>query len=180
AIRPGRRLPPGDFDIIEIDLSRSRKMPPDFWKLLPACQRLRRLNLHGTPTTDGDIAALRDLTSLRSLDLSATSITDRATITIPWLRNLEELDLSENVIANISLLRLAAMPRLRSLALRKISLSPYALPLLGSCRSLRVLDLRGVAVAPSAIEKFRQQVPDCRILLDDGKRPGRDSPLSRP
>ncbi len=109
---------------------------------LAQLRELRVLDISQTRISSAGLESLAGLPKLERLSLwRAERIDDRAAEFLARMRSLETLDLSETQIGDATLKKLAALPQLRRLY------------------------LFGTKVTPGAIERFRQERPDCEVSL---------------
>jgi Leucine-rich repeat (LRR) protein len=120
---------------------------------LEGLARLERLDLHGLPLVDTDLAHLAGLTRLERLDLSQTPITDAGLAHLRDLKDLRSLMLGKCHITSEALSSLAGMSRLEILALDRTgvtTLEPLR-PLTGLKRlSLNKAPITDAGLAPLA------------------------------
>ncbi len=100
-----------------------------------------------THLSDDLLAQLAEAKHLVSLDLWTAPISDAGLVHLAQLSTLEQLNLNETQITDAGLSRLVGLGRLRH------------------------LHLAGTAVTPAALAQFKQQVPDCQIVLEADSPP---------
>ena len=123
---------------------------------------LRELDLWGTPVSD--LAPLANLTELESLDLGGTQVSDL--VPLANLTALRELDLWGTPVSDLA--PLANLTALESLDLGGVQVSN--LRPLANLLALRKLDLKGARASELAVDKLRNELPECKILWTDRRR----------
>jgi len=117
---------------------------------LEGFRHLETIDLEGCSAKD--ISGLADLSSVKVLNLGQTAIQAEAGATLATLKNLETLNLSETAIDRFTLLDLASL------------------------KNLKELILFDVDVTRADIEQFQQELPDCRVRINEETPRPTDAP----
>lgn len=149
--------------ITKLDFSGNLEVAALELRQLPLFSELQELSLANTtiesiPSLEGlshletidleacsvkDISGLANLSSVKVLNLGQTAIQPKAGATLATLKNLESLNLSETVIDRFTLLDLTSL------------------------KNLKELILFDVDVTQADIEQFQQELPNCRVRVNE-------------
>jgi internalin A len=149
-------------------------------------KKLKRLNLHGTKSSDTALEHIAGITSLESLDLGSTLMTDVGLERLTGLTNLRELTMGGNELGDAGLRALRQLPTLTYLDLSgrqgtdknvwTIVMSPAGLDSVLSLHNLRELrigcysmnvgiegnkfgEVTATTVLPEWLERMRSSLP---------------------
>ncbi len=119
-------------------------------KIFKNCRQLETINLESTLITDEGLAFFKDFTHINVFYLGSTKISDKGLLNLEKCKDLILLYLSDTQI------------------------SDKGLEFLQTFTKLTYLDLDNVNISTKALEKFRNQLPQCKIKFDghviEGKR----------
>ena len=130
-----------------------------------ATMNLHVLRLGSTKVSSGSIAGLAQLPNLVDLGLNDASLNDKAMQSFPHLEHLRVLGLASTGIGDAGLASLLEKnPQFWRLDLRNTLVTDKAFALLRHCDQLTNLHILGAPnITPTAIEKFREQNPQCKV-----------------
>lgn len=185
-------LPPGDFDIIGVDLSNMSVNVNEELKHLPELTGLEAVSLLNcrvddnglaylgrvpslvevglecTQTTDAGLPHLASLPKLRYLNLRGDRITDAGLLSLSKMKSLEDLTLDNTQITDDGLRTISAIPSLTRLDLRNTIISDAGLRHLKSVTRLQQLDLRNTDTSDAALRHL-QSLKHLRVLYPGRK-----------
>lgn len=165
-----------DTNVTDQGLVHLRQMP-HLWRLslngsknvrdaglvhLQSLQSLTHLNLRSTNVTDRGLAYVGGIKQLEHLNLTDTPITDAGLFKLSQMQHLRVLVLTGTNITDDGLVALRNLPELHSLDLSETIVSGHGVRHLAGLGGLRQLCL-GKFVSSIAIERLRQQLPECAI-----------------
>jgi len=142
--------------------------------------------------SDSDLAHLKSLSNLTKLHMSETDIHGTGLVHVSTLPKLERILLSHTHLQDSSLKHLGRMESLtevfldntkvtdagmtdlvkakalRELSLRFTNITDIGLMQLEQLKQLEMLDVDGTFVTSEGVSRFRQAVPNCRVLVRFG------------
>jgi hypothetical protein len=149
-VRRADDLPPGRFDLAEVDLAGS-KVADDDLAVFRGCKKLTHLRLSRTGVTDRGVGYLNGCQGLTHLWLSRTGVTDAGLRDLP---GVAVLDLSGTEVTDAGLADLAENTDLSGLDLSGTGVTDAGLDHLGDCQNLTDLDLSGTRVTGAGLARL--------------------------
>jgi hypothetical protein len=131
--------------------------------LLAASGSLAHAMLSDVGITDAGLAQLAEL-SLEQLNAGKNPIGDDGIRALGTPANLRLLVLTDTDVTDEAMRHIARWPRLRSLTLGSTDVSDRGLAHLEKLTSLQEIDLDETLVTPAGVARFRQALPDCRVV----------------
>jgi hypothetical protein len=114
-IGPGKRLPAGPFQLVQIDLRENDKVSDAGLRRLRGLSGLTHLHLGCTPVSDAGLAHLAGLSSLTMLWLGGTQVGDAGLVHLAGMSRLMLLCLFKTRVSDAGLARLERLSNLRTL-----------------------------------------------------------------
>jgi hypothetical protein len=125
---------------------------------------LEYLNISDTPITDGAIAGLGELKKLEILYISDNRLSAASCSALSGLKQLTEVSLARTKTTDADLDALTRFPNLKLLFLNETPITDQGLAVLAGIPSLETLHVEKTRVTEGGIRRFKQRVPDCRVV----------------
>jgi serine/threonine protein kinase/formylglycine-generating enzyme required for sulfatase activity len=151
------RLPAESFELLEIDLRKSKSEPvgDDGLAQLEGLTKLRTLFLWGQGISDAGLVHLKDLTNLRVLGLfSNPKVTDAGLAQLVRLTNLTNLDLNGTTVTDAGMVHLKGLTNLTELNLMGLRVTGTGLAHLKALTNLRVVLFSGGTVGDAELAQL--------------------------
>jgi serine/threonine protein kinase len=190
-IEPGKALPPEAFqlthvhlgdqpeltdaglqplegltNLIELSLSKARKVTGAGVAHLRNLPGLKHLWLDGTSVTDAGLGSLSRLAQLKSLWLDGTRVTDAGLEHLRSLTQLKELNLSRTQVTDAGLVRLHDLKHLEKLHMNGTRVTDSGLVHLKVLTQLKELHIHDTRVTAAGVEGLKESLPACRFMAD--------------
>ena len=122
----------------------------------------------GVPSavTSDYIKAIAILSDLETLQIMAP-LKDDDLAYLESLQRLKTLDLWWTPIDDAGVERLSKMDKLKWLRLSHTKITDKSLNISPDSTNLETLYVQGTSVTSAAVEKFRQQRPTCKVIVED-------------
>jgi len=171
---------------------------------LSGLNKLKTLRLSNTDMSDRGLAALNYMPLLEEIDVScvkldvnaarnlarhprlrsfrSASVTGDVLTELAQLTNLEQLSLWGKGVTDVGAKSLSKCTKLRELTFRGSDLTDIGLDTLSQLPDLRLLELdRGAeSVTPAGVARFRERLPNCRLVLSEADRAKRTTNADKP
>ncbi len=108
------------------------------------CNLLQRIHFGGMPVTDEGLAYFHDCSDLEAISVYRTDVTDAGVSPFHLCENLNSLGVELTQVTDAGL-------------------APFI-----DCEHLTNIDVRQTTVTSEMVERFRQALPQCRIVTDSG------------
>jgi hypothetical protein len=127
---------------------------------------LKRLDLDDTKLTDAGLTHVGKITTLEKLRLENTAITDEGLRYLGNLHNLNEIILTNTAITDAGVAYLTEHQNLTLVGLDGTQITDECLGLVPRIAALSTLVIRKTDVSESAVNRLRNEMPNCRIGSD--------------